>query len=191
MRRVKGIKIFTITYRRLPNRVARFPALLLREDAEGVVSLNLLDPLKPLVVHGSTLLDKGYIGVWFVSTWEWHDIGAIYDPEKNFKGYYCDIATPIRRVPNGYEMTDLFLDLWVFPNGKYLILDQDEFDKAVKKGWLTGHQIARAKAELQGLISMVKFKQFPPPIIQELLKLPKEVEEMVRKLEGVLRRGRT
>ena len=171
--------------------MTRFPALLLHEDTEGIVSLNLLDPSKPLVVHGSTLLDKGFIGVWFVSAREWHDIGAIYDPEKNFKGYYCDIVTPIRRVPNGYEMTDLFLDLWVFPNGEYLILDQDEFDKAVKKGWLNGRQIERAKAELQGLISMVEFKQFPPPTIKELLTLPKGVEEMMHRLEGVLRYGRT
>jgi len=171
--------------------VARFPALLLREDAEGIVALNLLNPSKPLTVHGSTLLDKGYIGVWFVSTREWHDIGAIYDPEKNFRGYYCDIATPIRRVPNGYEMTDLFLDLWVFPDGKYLILDRDEFDEAGKKGWLTGRQIERAKAELQGLISMVEFKQFPPPTIKELLTLQKEVEEIAHKLEGMLRCDRT
>jgi len=177
-------------YRRLPNRVARFPALLLHENAEGIVSLNLLDPSGPLVVHGSTLLDKGYLGVWFVSPREWHDIGAIYDPGKNFKGYYCDIVAPIRRVPNGYEMMDLFLDLWVFPNGKYLILDQDEFDKAVKKGWLTGHQIEKAKVELQNLISMVESKQFPPPTIKGLLTLPKDVEEMVHRLEGVLRHNR-
>jgi len=182
------LKLLIVSYRRLPKRVTRFPAMLLYESDEGIVSLNLLNPSKPLVVDGSTLLDKGYIGVWFVSTRECHNVGAIYDREKNFKGYYCDISTPIRLVPNGYEVTDFFLDLWVFPNGEHLILDQGEFNEAIKKGWLTEQQIKTAKAEIQNLINMVKSKQFPPSTIKELLILPKGLEEITHKLER-LRKG--
>jgi len=176
-----------VRFKRPPDSVILFPAVQLYEDSEGVVSLNILDPTESIIVNGLTLIDRGYLGVWHVSSSEWHDVGAIYDTAKTFTGYYSDVATPIKRLPNGYMMTDLFLDLWVFPDGKHLVLDQDEFDKAVAEGLLTNNQIRRAKAELGNLIRAVESKQFPPQKIRRLITLPENVEEIenaLQKLQG-------
>lgn len=176
-------KIMTITYKRLPNKTTRIPVVTLYKNTYSIILLNLLNPLKPLIVEESILLDKDYIGVWFVSNKDWYDLGAIYDREKEFKGYYCDICTPMKNVSDGYEITDFFLDLWVFSDGRYLVLDQDEFNIAVKQGWINQEQMAKAKVELDNLVLKVKSKQFPPSTIKEFLKLPEDTDEIVNSLE--------
>jgi len=184
-----------VRFKRTPDSLILFPVVLLLEDAEGVVTLNILDPTEPIIVNGLTVVDKGHLGVWYVSSSEWHDVGAVYNPEKAFMGYYSDIATPIKRLSNGYAMTDLFLDLWVSPDGKHTVLDQDQFDNAVAKGWLNTNQIKRAKTELANLIKAVKSKRFPSEEIKKLIALPKNVEEMatvLQKLQSAIqhRQGR-
>ena len=176
-------KILTISYKRLPDKTTRTPFMVLYENTEAIVVLNLLNPSKPLIVGESVLLAKDYIGVWFFSNKDWHDLGAIYDRENRFKGYYCDICTPMKKVSDGYESTDFFLDLWIFSDGRYLVLDQDEFNIAVKQGWMNQEQIAKAKTELDNLVRKVKSKQFPPLKIKNLLKLPEDTDEIINSLE--------
>jgi len=159
--------------------------VVLNETPKGIVIFNLLNPSKPLIIEESVLLDKSCMGVWFVSQKEWHDIGAIYDRHKGFKGYYCDICTPIKKTSDGYEMTDFFIDLWVFPDGRFLVLDQDEFDRAVEQRWISPDQTAKVKAELENLVSKVKSSRFPTSAIKDLLKLPRNTDEIIHTLEAI------
>jgi predicted RNA-binding protein associated with RNAse of E/G family len=59
-------------------------------------------------------------------------------------GYYVDIDTPMRKVGSEYYLTDLFLDLWIAPDGKYIELDQDEFEQGFRMGLLTSYQFKKA-----------------------------------------------
>ena len=59
-------------------------------------------------------------------------------------GYYSDIGEPVVQLSEGeFQMTDLFLDVWLFPDGRLLELDWDEFEEAVN-----GRVITPAQAEL-------------------------------------------
>ena len=183
--RAKQMKILNVAYRRLPDRVTCFPAVVLSEFNEGKIIFNILNPSKPLLVEDSILLDRGYIGVWFVSNRNWHDLGAIYDREKRFKGYYCDICTPLKRISDGYELTDFFLDLWIFPDGRFLVLDEKEFDRAVKHGWMSPDQTLRAKKELRELVDKIELKKFPTSEIKNMLTLPTNADEIKHALEQI------
>jgi predicted RNA-binding protein associated with RNAse of E/G family len=145
--------------------------------------MNLLYPSSPLVLDNLTVIDSNYVGIWFSSTQYWFDVGAIYDRNKNFKGYYCDICTPIKRIPEGFNTTDLILDLWIFPNGQYRILDQEEYRQAVKKGWIPENQQKMVETELHRLIKLVKAKKFPSSTIKKHLKLPENIDEIVHALK--------
>jgi len=46
---------------------------------------------------------------------EWFTINRVYDREFQFKGYYCDVITPIQKSCTKLAVTDLFLDVFVFP----------------------------------------------------------------------------
>lgn len=121
--------------------------------------------------------------MWFFSTQDWYDIGAIYNHEKIFQGYYCDICTPIKRLSDGFTCTDFFLDVWIYPNGLHLILDQEEYHKAVKKEWITIIQQEKIETELQALINKIKAKRFPPSKIKSLLNLPKNIDKIASVLK--------
>lgn len=44
------------------------------------------------------------------------------------KGWYCNLSRPAQIAINTVSWVDLALDLWVWPDGRSAILDQDEFD---------------------------------------------------------------
>lgn len=44
------------------------------------------------------------------------------------EGWYCNITRPARFTDDSIHADDLALDVMVYPNGDYVILDKDEFD---------------------------------------------------------------
>jgi predicted RNA-binding protein associated with RNAse of E/G family len=55
---------------------------------------------------------------------------AYQDREGRVLGYYCDLVTPLQRKGDEYFLIDLVLDLRVFPDGRVIELDRDEFEEA-------------------------------------------------------------
>ncbi len=59
---------------------------------------------------------------------KWYNVFEIYDRDDNhLKGWYCNVTAPatFRRWNISYR--DLALDLLVFPDGRQIVLDEDEF----------------------------------------------------------------
>jgi predicted RNA-binding protein associated with RNAse of E/G family len=46
------------------------------------------------------------------------------------------------------------------------VLDEDEFREAVAKGWLTGEEAGKARAELRRLIKLFNQGHFPPKLLE-------------------------
>ncbi|HNB53687.1 MAG TPA: DUF402 domain-containing protein, partial [Anaerolineales bacterium] len=83
------------------------------------------------------------------------------DEEDKLLGYYCDMVTPLERVGEDYFQTDLLLDLWVSPKGNYQVLDEDEFDEAVRAGLLSDELRRKALETLEGLKERIVGGMFP------------------------------
>jgi len=84
------------------------------------------------------------------------------DTEGKLLGHYSDIGEPARMLSDGiYEMVDLFLDIWHWPDGKLMELDWDEFDEAVKNNVITPAQADLARAAMQRLKDEVVQKIYP------------------------------
>ncbi len=156
-----------LIYKRLPDRVNRFQQELLYEDASVIVTTQKLKPSSPIAIDGITVLDDGFTAVWFVFANLWHDVGKIYNFENVFTGYYCDIIAPMHRAENHFEITDLFLDLWVTPDGNYQIQDNDEFEEAIANDWIQPDLAVKARNALQNLIAEVESGVFPPKIVAD------------------------
>jgi uncharacterized protein len=83
----------------------------------------------------------------------WYNIFEIHDRDNDhLKGWYCNVTQPAEFSPGKIAYVDLALDLLVYPNGEYLILDEEEFVD------LRLSSAARAKARqgLRELIGMAK-----------------------------------
>ncbi|MGD8815103.1 MAG: DUF402 domain-containing protein [Anaerolineales bacterium] len=58
----------------------------------------------------------------------WYNVMALFDVESsNFKGWYCNITRPARFEAGHVYYEDLALDLIVFPNGEWLVLDDEQY----------------------------------------------------------------
>jgi predicted RNA-binding protein associated with RNAse of E/G family len=58
----------------------------------------------------------------------WYNIFEVYDPDGHIKGWYCNFTRPATIRDGRVESDDLALDLWVGPDGKKQVLDQEDFD---------------------------------------------------------------
>ncbi len=136
---------------------------LLADRDDMIVSTFRFRLKKPFSPFDSRILIKdGYYGVLFDFLDRWYNVVKIYDCKKNFVGYYSDIRTPPRRIKDGYEAVDLFLDFWVDLDGSYIILDLDEFQafdlsKDLKK---------QAKQTARILKEMIEKDCYPPKIVK-------------------------
>lgn len=58
----------------------------------------------------------------------WFNIDEIHDREDDhLKGWYCNVSYPAELSNGRVAYVDLALDLLVYPDGRQLILDEDEF----------------------------------------------------------------
>jgi predicted RNA-binding protein associated with RNAse of E/G family len=115
------------------------------------------------------VLKRGFPIVYFELMDRWFSIVKVRDLEGKHTGYYCDIATPPRELKDGaLEFTDLFLDLWVSPDLRYKVLDEEELEDAFHRGWITNQLYDRAKRELRKLIRTVEHGNFPPHQVKRL-----------------------
>ena len=77
-------------------------------------------------------------------------------------GYYSDIGEPtIQLTPNTFQMTDLYLDIWLFPDGRLLELDWDEFEEAIEHQVITPVQADLAREAMKRLVDEVKEGIYP------------------------------
>lgn len=160
-------------YRRLPDQLTIYEQELLYDDGQLIVTRATFKPSAALIDGGPRLHNQEYRAIWFAVAGEWHDLGKIYSPSGTLQGYYCDIIRPLRRTAEGLEIDDLLLDLWIFPDtrrtgtsGRYLVLDEDEFDEALKQGWIEPSIATRARKELEKLIAEVESGRFPPLVVE-------------------------
>ena len=71
--------------------------------------------------RGDKFIEKYYTDRWF-------NIFEIQDQESGLlKAWYCNIGYPAEITKDFVSYRDLALDLLVYPDGKQIILDEDEF----------------------------------------------------------------
>jgi hypothetical protein len=59
----------------------------------------------------------------------WYNILEIHDRDDDrLKGWYCNLSRPAVLAASTVSWVDLALDLWVWPDGRQVVLDEDEFN---------------------------------------------------------------
>jgi hypothetical protein len=76
-------------------------------------------------------------------------------------GFYVDLTTPVRKVDGEYYLTDLILDLWVFPDLTYRVLDEDEWQQAIQSGLVSKEIQHTVQKTLKGLKREIRLGKFP------------------------------
>ncbi|MEO2152330.1 MAG: DUF402 domain-containing protein [Thermococcus sp.] len=157
-----------LVYRRIPNRV-------LERDDEVVVDLGDVivakarfeGMLAPLRVNGVEVIRNGYTMLYFAFIGKNYDILKVYDERGNFKGLYVDVLAYTKRDGKALEMLDLFLDVFIFPDGRAFLLDEDELEMALNYGLIDKETFDFAYRVAREILEKIKRKEFPPEIVWE------------------------
>ncbi len=154
---------------RPPDKVDTWTHELLHRDGDVIISKFRFSKMKgPAEIEGSVVADNDYTGICYEFVDRGYEIIKIFDLEDRFTGYYCNINTRPEPFEGGYEVKDLFLDVWVFPDKKFSVLDEDEFEDAFRKGLISEEEEMFARAVLKRILDDLEGGRFPPGIVDEI-----------------------
>jgi len=157
-----------LVYRRIPNRVLERDDEVVEDSGDVIVTKARFEGmLTPLRVNGVEVIRNGYTMLYFAFIGENYDILKVYDKEGNFKGLYVDILAYTKREGNTLEMLDLFLDIFIFPDGRAFLLDEDELEMALNYGLIDKETFDFAYRVAREILEKIKRKEFPPEIVWE------------------------
>ena len=92
----------------------------------------------------------------FVETYytqRWYNIFEIYDRDNgSLKAWYCNVGYPAEVEDTIVSYKDLALDLLVYPGGRQVVLDEDEFEE-LQISTQVRQQALKALTELQELFN--------------------------------------
>jgi len=158
---------------RPPDRRSQFEVDLLRADEQTLVLSHLVYPKNSLVYRGEEVIADGYRAIWFLFKDQPYDIGRFYRPDGSWTGYYVDVLEPVRwwgaKAETLEPLVDLFLDLWIAPDGSSEVLDEDEFAEALDLGHLTDAQAEHARRVLREIVDGVQSGNFLPDVVTQVV----------------------
>jgi len=158
---------------RLPDREVVYPQRKVHELEECLITAFHEPHLrKPIKAAGEVVARGSFYGMAYYIWDEWFNVIRVFDSDIEFKGYYCDIMTPIQKSCTKLAATDLFLDFFFFPDGRWSVEDEDEFATAAAKGLMDATIQRRARDTVEKLVAMAKAGEFPPPCVRGYPKDP-------------------
>lgn len=121
------MKVFIIKQNLAGEETWRYQGEIIERASDHLVLEAFFDR-EDMEFHGMPL----YKGDRFVETYyfgRWYNIFEIHDrDDDHLKGWYCNISTPAVETSGQVVYKDLALDLLVFPDGRQIVLDEDEFE---------------------------------------------------------------
>lgn len=131
-----------------------YPGMVL-ERTEAYLQVEAAFTYPQVQVRGITLEEGDRFVEWYYRE-RWYTVFAMFEGwEGRFKGWYCNITRPARIEPGHVYSEDLALDLLVYTDYRWEVLDRQEFlDLDIPEVERT--QASRALEELQVLIRQGK-----------------------------------
>lgn len=158
-----------IHYLRPPDREEVFSQHLVLDNDEVKITLARNVPFDPPIrILDEVALERGSDAVWFTFPGLWHDIGRFHRADGTFTGIYANILTPVEiRSESIWHTTDLFLDIWLPPDGTFKVLDRDQLAAAVEKRWVSPETARRAVREVEGIREAFQVGAWPPTVVKD------------------------
>jgi uncharacterized protein len=122
-----------------------YPGAIVYED-QGCLVARCMWTLRVMDM-GPFLLEPGDLWIEFYYRHEPFNIMVIYDRQGRIKGWYCNVTEQVEIAPGEIRWRDLALDLLILPDGRRIVLDEDEF-KALDPSIEARARASRALATL-------------------------------------------
>jgi predicted RNA-binding protein associated with RNAse of E/G family len=163
------MKTIKLRFIRRPDEVDIWTHELIHQDKEVIISKFKFSNLRePSRIEGKVVVENDYTGICYEFIEKGLEVIKIFDFNEQLTGYYCNINTRPKTFDGGYEVVDLYLDVWVFPDLRFVVLDEEEFNDAVEKGLVDDDERIFAKRVLSDVLENLRAGNFPPRIVGEI-----------------------
>lgn len=114
------------------------------------------------VVHKDLgIIEKGTVSYEYYWLDRWYNIFRFHEPEGDLRNFYCNVNMPPTFENEILDYIDLDIDVLVWKNFSFEILDLEEFESNSSKFNYSKTIIENAKKSLEDLIQMINQRQFP------------------------------
>jgi protein associated with RNAse G/E len=95
--------------------------------------------------------------------WEklWFNVFRFHEPEGGLRNFYCNVNQPPQFKNGVLDYIDLDIDVLVWKDYSYQILDLDEFERNAERFKYSLELRGKADAALKELLLMLEHKSFP------------------------------
>ena len=107
------------------------------------------------------VIRRGTISYEFYWTDRWYNIFRFHEPDGSLRNFYCNVNLPPEFKDDILDYIDLDIDLLVWKDFSYQVLDLDEFEQNALRFSYSQELYQNALNGLDELISLVKNKSYP------------------------------
>jgi|ERR1043166_6842934 protein associated with RNAse G/E len=130
------------------------------EENEGL--LVLLGEFDRDVEHpGLGAIKPGTISYEYFWLDRWYNIFRFHEPDGTLRNYYCNIAMPPTLEDSTINYIDLDIDILVWPDHRYEVVDRDDFDRNSQKYGYPDEIKKNSERSAAELCRMIESRQFP------------------------------
>jgi uncharacterized protein len=105
----------------------RYSGQVLSRSANSII-IEALFNRPDAIYHGVPFrMGDPFVEIYFLD--RWYNIFEVHDQDDGrIKCWYCNVTLPAEFEESEIRYVDLALDLFVYPDGRQLVLDEDDFE---------------------------------------------------------------
>ena len=120
----------------------------------GVFEKEINHPFLGVIRPGTISYEYYWLDSWF-------NVFRFHEPDGSFRNFYCNLNTPPKFKNNILDYIDLDIDIIVWKDFNYSILDLDEFEQNSILYNYSDEIKSETKSALDNLIFMIENQKFP------------------------------
>lgn len=93
----------------------------------------------------------------------WYNIFRFHEPDGSLRNYYCNVAMPPTFENGVLDYVDLDIDVLIWPNGKFEVVDRDDFERNTVKYGYPDEILQRSEKSVGEILGLIERGELPKP----------------------------
>lgn len=153
-------KSFVINSRKFNGVINRsWQADLINSDESLLTFIGVFD--RQIIHPDLGVIRQGTVSFEYYWTNRWYNVFRFHEPDGSFRNFYCNINEPPVLSDDSLNYVDLDVDVLVWKDLSYKVLDLDEFNENSKNFGYPKQIRDKVSESLSELINLIEDKVFP------------------------------
>jgi protein associated with RNAse G/E len=159
-------KIVRINARKFDGEIHRFWNCKIVDRKDSL--LTFVGEFDQEVVHTDLgIIRRGTLSYEFYWLDRWYNVFRFHEPDGSLRNFYCNVNAPPVFADGILDYVDLDIDVLVWKDFKYKVLDLEEFEANCLRYNYSAMVIEKARKSLDELINMINKRLFPFDFVEK------------------------